>query len=157
MHTVFFSSCVQQHRLVALHFPYIAIIFAEDAKYYKCTCMKVISPSFIGFCLCFSGTTWVQEILPPLLNGGDLTSVETIPNWDRVPWLEETRASVVLDKLHSPRALVSHMPYNLMPSSFFKSKAKVQKAVEESYLYIVCRGVMSHVDFECSFEKTKLK
>uniref|UniRef100_A0A8C1LYI8 Sulfotransferase n=2 Tax=Cyprinus carpio TaxID=7962 RepID=A0A8C1LYI8_CYPCA len=72
-----------------------------------------------------SGTTWVQEILPPLLNGGDLTSVETIPNWDRVPWLEETRASVVLDKLHSPRALVSHMPYNLMPSSFFKSKAKV--------------------------------
>ncbi|XP_016394100.1 sulfotransferase family cytosolic 2B member 1-like [Sinocyclocheilus rhinocerous] len=79
-----------------------------------------------------SGTTWMQEILPPLLNGGDLTSVETIPNWDRVPWLEETRASVVLDKLPSPRAIVSHMPYNLMPSSFFKSKAKVQKAAEQS-------------------------
>uniref|UniRef100_A0A8C1XGR0 Sulfotransferase n=1 Tax=Cyprinus carpio TaxID=7962 RepID=A0A8C1XGR0_CYPCA len=72
-----------------------------------------------------SGTTWMQEILPPLLNGGDLTSVETIPNWDRAPWLEETRASVVLDKLPSPRAIVSHMQYNLMPSSFFKSKAKV--------------------------------
>ncbi|KTF92254.1 hypothetical protein cypCar_00035514 [Cyprinus carpio] len=84
-----------------------------------------------------SGTTWVQEILPPLLNGGDLTSVETIPNWDRVPWLEETRASVVLDKLHSPRALVSHMPYNLMPSSFFKSKAKFSRRPLEAFGRIV--------------------
>ncbi|RXN03251.1 sulfotransferase family cytosolic 2B member 1-like protein [Labeo rohita] len=72
-----------------------------------------------------SGTTWMQEILPPLLNGGDLTSVETIPNWDRAPWLEETRAALVLDKLPSPRAIVSHMHYHLMPPSFFKSKAKV--------------------------------
>lgn len=78
-------------------------------------------------CLCFSGTTWMQEILPPLLNGGDLTSVQTIPNWDRVPWLEETRAPLLLDKLPSPRAIVSHMPCHLMPSSFFNSKAKVQK------------------------------
>ncbi|KAL0171412.1 hypothetical protein M9458_031723, partial [Cirrhinus mrigala] len=78
----------------------------------------------IDLCLCFSGTTWMQEILPPLLNGGDLTSVETIPNWDRAPWLEETRAALVLDKLPSPRAIVSHMHYHLMPPSFFKSKAK---------------------------------
>ncbi|XP_056331243.1 sulfotransferase family 2, cytosolic sulfotransferase 3 [Danio aesculapii] len=72
-----------------------------------------------------SGTTWMQNILPPLLNGGDLTPVQTIPNWDRAPWLEEIRAAVVLDKLPSPRAIVSHMPYRLMPSSFYKSKAKV--------------------------------
>lgn len=93
---------------------------------------------FFFFLCVFLGTTWMQEILPPLLNGGDLTSVETIPNWDRAPWLEETRASVVLDKLPSPRAIVSHMQYNLMPSSFFKSKAKVQKIKELSYKYIVC-------------------
>ncbi|XP_055067122.2 sulfotransferase family 2, cytosolic sulfotransferase 3 isoform X1 [Misgurnus anguillicaudatus] len=72
-----------------------------------------------------SGTTWMQEILPPLLHGGDLTTVQTIPNWDRVPWMEETRASLVMDKLHSPRAMVSHMPYHLMPPTFFTSKAKV--------------------------------
>ncbi|KAK1806717.1 hypothetical protein P4O66_005215 [Electrophorus voltai] len=72
-----------------------------------------------------SGTTWMQEIIPLLLNGGDLTPVQTIPNWDRVPWLEETRAAVVMDKLSSPRAIVSHMPYHLMPSTFFSSKAKV--------------------------------
>ncbi|XP_051577142.1 sulfotransferase family 2, cytosolic sulfotransferase 3 isoform X2 [Myxocyprinus asiaticus] len=72
-----------------------------------------------------SGTTWMQEILPLLLNGGDLTVVQTIPNWDRVPWLEETRASSILDKIPSPRAMVSHMPYHLMPQTFFNSKAKV--------------------------------
>ncbi|XP_063054320.1 sulfotransferase 2B1-like [Engraulis encrasicolus] len=72
-----------------------------------------------------SGTTWMQEILPLILNGGDLTPVKTIPNWDRVPWLEETRAAQVMDNLSSPRLMVSHMPYNLMPASFFSSKAKV--------------------------------
>ncbi|XP_047455289.1 sulfotransferase family 2, cytosolic sulfotransferase 3 isoform X1 [Mugil cephalus] len=72
-----------------------------------------------------SGTIWMQEILPLVLNGGDLTPVHTIPNWDRVPWLEEKRLAVVVDKLTSPRAMVSHFPYSLMPPSFFTSKAKV--------------------------------
>ncbi|XP_041648832.1 sulfotransferase 2B1-like [Cheilinus undulatus] len=72
-----------------------------------------------------SGTVWMQEILPLLLNGGDLTPIQTIPNWDRVPWLEEKRLELVIDKLASPRALVSHFPYHLMPPSFHSSKAKV--------------------------------
>lgn len=72
-----------------------------------------------------SGTTWMQEILPLVVNGGDLTPVQTIPNWDRVPWLEETRASLVLDRLAAPRVMVSHMPYHLMPPSLQSSKAKV--------------------------------
>ncbi|XP_034410409.1 sulfotransferase family 2, cytosolic sulfotransferase 3 isoform X1 [Cyclopterus lumpus] len=72
-----------------------------------------------------SGTTWMQEILPLVLNGGDLTPIQTIPNWDRVPWLEEKRLSVVVDKLESPRGLVTHFPYHLMPPSFHTSKAKV--------------------------------
>lgn len=72
-----------------------------------------------------SGTVWMQEILPLILNDGDLTSVQTIPNWDRTPWLEESRLALVADKLKSPRALVSHFPYHLMPASFHQSKAKV--------------------------------
>ncbi|TRY59428.1 hypothetical protein DNTS_001144 [Danionella cerebrum] len=72
-----------------------------------------------------SGTTWIQELLPPLMNGGDFTSVQTIPNWDRVPWLGSTRAPLVLDTMSSPRPIVSHMPYHLMPATLFKSKAKV--------------------------------
>lgn len=75
---------------------------------------------------CFPiGTVWTQEILPLVLNGGDLTPIQTIPNWDRVPWLEEKRLAVVVDQLPSPRAMVTHFPYHLMPPSFHKSKAKV--------------------------------
>ncbi|MEQ2314785.1 hypothetical protein AMECASPLE_015665 [Ameca splendens] len=72
-----------------------------------------------------SGTTWMQEILPLVLNGGDLTPVHTVVNWDRVPWLEETRLAKIVDKLTSPRALVTHFPYSFMPPSFYTSKAKV--------------------------------
>nr|XP_020452843.1 sulfotransferase family cytosolic 2B member 1-like isoform X2 [Monopterus albus] len=72
-----------------------------------------------------SGTVWMQEILPLVLNGGDLTPIQTTPNWDRVPWLEEKRLAVVVDQMTSPRALVTHFPYNLMPPSFHTSKAKV--------------------------------
>ncbi|CAK6954323.1 sulfotransferase family 2%2C cytosolic sulfotransferase 3 [Scomber scombrus] len=72
-----------------------------------------------------SGTIWMQEILPLVLNGGDLKPIQSIPNWDRVPWLEEKRLSVVVDQLESPRAMVTHFPYHLMPPSFHTSKAKV--------------------------------
>ncbi|KAM6935435.1 sulfotransferase family 2, cytosolic sulfotransferase 3 isoform 2-T2 [Lycodopsis pacificus] len=71
-----------------------------------------------------SGTIWMQEILPLVLNGGDLTPIQTVPNWDRVPWLEEKRLALVVDKLKSPRGLVTHFPYHLMPPSFHSSKAK---------------------------------
>ncbi|XP_074510901.1 sulfotransferase family 2, cytosolic sulfotransferase 3 [Sebastes fasciatus] len=71
-----------------------------------------------------SGTIWMQEILPLLLNGGDLTPIQTIPNWDRVPWLEEKRLALVVDQLTSPRAMVTHFPYQFMPPSFHSSKAK---------------------------------
>lgn len=72
-----------------------------------------------------SGTIWMQEILPLILNDGDLTPIQTIPNWDRTPWLEESRLALVVDQLRSPRALVTHLPYHLMPASFHQSKAKV--------------------------------
>ncbi|XP_061772286.1 sulfotransferase 2B1-like isoform X1 [Nerophis ophidion] len=72
-----------------------------------------------------SGTVWMQEILPLVLNEGDLTPILTIPNWDRVPWLEEKRLQEVVDQLPSPRGLVTHFPYQFMPPSFKTSSAKV--------------------------------
>ncbi|XP_062321516.1 sulfotransferase family 2, cytosolic sulfotransferase 3 [Osmerus eperlanus] len=90
--------------------------FAEELKVQNNDIFAITYPK--------SGTTWMQEILPLVLNGGDLTPVQTIPNWDRVPWVEETRAALVMDNLVAPRAMVSHMPYNLMPPSFMSSKAK---------------------------------
>ncbi|XP_042281186.1 sulfotransferase family 2, cytosolic sulfotransferase 3 isoform X1 [Thunnus maccoyii] len=91
--------------------------FAQDFTFKDDDVLAVTYPK--------AGTIWMQEILPLVLNGGDLTPIQSIPNWDRVPWLEEKRLSVVADQLASPRALVTHFPYSLMPPSFHTSKAKV--------------------------------
>ncbi|KAK3541266.1 hypothetical protein QTP86_019405 [Hemibagrus guttatus] len=86
-------------------------------------------------------TTWMQEILPLILSGGDVTPVLTIQSYERTPWLEEVHATKFVGKLSAPRPLVSHMPYHLMPSTFFSSKAKViyitrnPKDVVVSYYY----------------------
>ncbi|CAK6970623.1 sulfotransferase 2B1-like [Scomber scombrus] len=73
-----------------------------------------------------SGTTWMQEIVPLIMSGGDPAPVENIPNWDRVPWLEEHRACVLnLEERPSPRMFATHFHYNMMPPSFFEVKPKV--------------------------------
>ncbi|KAL3051982.1 hypothetical protein OYC64_002079 [Pagothenia borchgrevinki] len=73
-----------------------------------------------------SGTTWTQEIVPLIMSGGDPASVETLPNWERVPWLEEIQACTFnLEQRASPRMLTTHSPYNMMPPSFFEVKPKV--------------------------------
>ncbi|KAM9424938.1 sulfotransferase 2B1-like [Pholidichthys leucotaenia] len=73
-----------------------------------------------------SGTTWMQEIIPLIMSGGDPTSVETLPNWDRVPWLEEQRALILnLEERPSPRIFATHFRYDMMPPSFLQTKPKV--------------------------------
>ncbi|XP_041819067.1 sulfotransferase 2B1-like [Chelmon rostratus] len=73
-----------------------------------------------------SGTTWMQEIVPLIMSGGDPASVETLPNWQRVPWLELDLSSTLnLEQRPSPRMLATHCTYNIMPPSFFKAKPKV--------------------------------
>ncbi|XP_041830056.1 sulfotransferase family 2, cytosolic sulfotransferase 2 isoform X2 [Melanotaenia boesemani] len=73
-----------------------------------------------------SGTTWMQEIVPLITSGGDPASVETLHCWDRVPFLEETRASLLnLEQRPSPRMFTTHFHYNMMPPSFSEVKPKV--------------------------------
>lgn len=73
-----------------------------------------------------SGTTWMQEMLPLIISGGDPASIETLHNWDRVPWLEENRALTLnLEKRPSPRMFTTHFHYSMMPPSFFEVKPKV--------------------------------
>ncbi|XP_060929710.1 sulfotransferase 2B1-like [Limanda limanda] len=97
--------------------------FAQEFKFKDDDVMAVTYPK--------SGTVWMQEILRLVLNGGDLKPIQTIPNFDRVPWLEGERLSFVVDQLKSPRALVTHLPYHLMPASFHTSKAKVIYVVRD--------------------------
>ncbi|XP_036403749.1 sulfotransferase 2B1-like [Megalops cyprinoides] len=73
-----------------------------------------------------SGTTWMQEIVPLIQSEGDMAPVVTIPNWDRMPWLEEHRAMLLnLDQRPSPRMFASHFHYSMMPESYFRVKPKV--------------------------------
>lgn len=73
-----------------------------------------------------SGTTWSHEIIPLILSGGDPASVETLPSWDRAPWVEDQRAAVLgLHGQPSPRLMTTHMHCHLMPPSFFKVRPRV--------------------------------
>ncbi|XP_061665752.1 sulfotransferase 2B1-like [Syngnathoides biaculeatus] len=73
-----------------------------------------------------SGTTWMQEIVPLIVSGGEPASVESLHNWDRVPWLEVARTcSLNLDSRPSPRMFTTHFLPHMMPPSFFQVKPKV--------------------------------
>lgn len=68
----------------------------------------------------------MQEIVPLILSGGDPASVETLPNWKRVPWLEEKSTCLLnLEERPSPRMLSTHFRYDMMPPTFRKEKPKV--------------------------------
>lgn len=68
----------------------------------------------------------MQEIVPLILSGGDPASVETLPNWERVPWLEEKNVCQLnLEERPSPRVLSTHFRHDLMPPTFRKEKPKV--------------------------------
>nr|XP_033818282.1 uncharacterized protein LOC117368666 [Geotrypetes seraphini] len=72
-----------------------------------------------------SGTTWMQELLTLMNSKGNVTHSHSIPNWERVPWIEQVSAQKFLQNLAPPRIMTSHLPAQLFPKSFFKSKAKV--------------------------------
>ncbi|XP_051958424.1 sulfotransferase 2B1-like [Xyrauchen texanus] len=73
-----------------------------------------------------SGTTWLQEIVPLIVSEGDFTTVLTVPNWDRTPWLEEHRAMLLnLEQRPSPRIFATHYHHQMMNESYFKVKPRV--------------------------------
>ncbi|XP_059179984.1 sulfotransferase 2B1-like [Centropristis striata] len=73
-----------------------------------------------------SGSHWLQEIVPLIASGGDPASVETLPNWHRVPFIEVGQnAFLKFEERPSPRIIASHFHYNMMPQSFFAVKPKV--------------------------------
>ena len=67
-----------------------------------------------------SGTTWTQQIVRLLRNGGRADGLLVD---DSIPWLEiigsrfsaDRHYHVDIDALTSPRAFISHLPYSLVP------------------------------------------
>ncbi|KAL6082911.1 hypothetical protein STEG23_002605 [Scotinomys teguina] len=73
-----------------------------------------------------SGTTWMQQVLSLIFCEGHLWSIHHLPNWARMPWIEQTSFSSLLPKLNSswPRLLTSHLHAKALAPALMKSKAK---------------------------------
>ncbi|XP_078614568.1 sulfotransferase 1A3-like isoform X1 [Branchiostoma floridae x Branchiostoma japonicum] len=94
-----------------------------------------------------SGTTWTEEILCLIYNGGDVEEVKTTPIYTRIPYLEyqyfpegQTEYDRFLE-LPSPRLGKTHLPYNMLPRDLQEGRGKMicvarnPKDVAVSYFY----------------------
>ncbi|XP_074785934.1 sulfotransferase 2B1 [Athene noctua] len=72
-----------------------------------------------------SGTVWMLEILSLIRSDGDPQWCQSVPNWDRGPWLETVLGLPRARGNPRPRLISSHLPVQLFPRAFFTSKAKV--------------------------------
>ncbi|XP_044306053.1 sulfotransferase 2A1 [Varanus komodoensis] len=72
-----------------------------------------------------SGTVWMIEILSLILNGGNPTWNQNVPNSSRAPWITSQLGLEAAQNLPSPRLLTCHLPIQIFPKAFFSSKAKV--------------------------------
>ncbi|XP_059109574.1 bile salt sulfotransferase 2-like isoform X1 [Peromyscus eremicus] len=72
-----------------------------------------------------SGTNWVIEMVCLIQSKGDPNWIQSVPIWDRSPWIESQKGYQKLINKEGPRLISSHLPFHLFPKSFFSSKAKV--------------------------------
>ncbi|XP_042121874.1 sulfotransferase 2A1-like [Peromyscus maniculatus bairdii] len=72
-----------------------------------------------------SGTNWLIEIVCLIQTKGDPNWIQSVPIWDRSPWIESQRGYPLLINKEGPRLISSHLPFQLFPKSFFSSKAKI--------------------------------
>ncbi|XP_071975681.1 sulfotransferase 1 family member D1-like [Engystomops pustulosus] len=77
-----------------------------------------------------AGTTWMQEIVDCIMNDGDVERSRRAPTHVRSPFLEIASPPPVpsgIDQLEvtpSPRLVKTHLPYELVPNSFWQQKCK---------------------------------
>ncbi|KAM7058823.1 sulfotransferase 2A1-like [Molossus nigricans] len=72
-----------------------------------------------------SGTNWLIEILCLIHSKGDPTWIQSVPIWDRSPWIENITGYNALKDKEGPRLMTSHLPIQIFPKSIFKSKTKM--------------------------------
>ncbi|CAH1245089.1 SULT1A4 [Branchiostoma lanceolatum] len=78
-----------------------------------------------------SGTTWTEEILSLIYNGGDVEEVKSTPIYTRIPYVEykyfpegQTEYERFLE-LPSPRLGKTHVPYNMLPRQLQEGRGKL--------------------------------
>uniref|UniRef100_H9GTY2 Sulfotransferase n=1 Tax=Anolis carolinensis TaxID=28377 RepID=H9GTY2_ANOCA len=78
-----------------------------------------------------AGTTWMQEIVDLILARGDVEKARRAPTYIRIPFLEICSPPPVpsgvsyLVNAPSPRVIKTHLPFQLVPKSFWENNCKV--------------------------------
>ncbi|XP_075815084.1 sulfotransferase 2A1-like [Microtus pennsylvanicus] len=72
-----------------------------------------------------SGTNWLIEIVCLIHTKGNPKWIQSVPIWERSPWVETQIGYSILINQEGPRLISSHLPFHLFPKSFFSSKAKM--------------------------------
>ncbi|XP_052036567.1 probable alcohol sulfotransferase isoform X2 [Apodemus sylvaticus] len=72
-----------------------------------------------------SGTNWLVEIVCLIQTKGDPKWIQSVPIWDRSPWLETNCGYPLIINKEGPRLFRSHLPIQLFSKSLFSSKAKM--------------------------------
>ena len=71
---------------------------------------------------CFSGTTWLGEILYLLISDINIKDLYEKMCYIRMLWIDDKRTHRLLDDFPSPRLMKSHLPVSLLPPSAFTSR-----------------------------------
>ncbi|KAG2464061.1 ST1D1 Sulfotransferase, partial [Polypterus senegalus] len=77
-----------------------------------------------------AGTTWMIEIVDSIRQGGITKEIKTIPSHERAPFLEINRIDAMpagldlLKDLPPPRLVKTHLPFQLVPQSFWDKGCK---------------------------------
>ncbi|XP_073492125.1 sulfotransferase 1C1-like isoform X3 [Aquarana catesbeiana] len=77
-----------------------------------------------------AGTTWMQEIVDSIMNDGEVEKTKRAPTYIRSPFLEKFAPPPlpsgldVLNNTPSPRKIKTHLPFELVPKSFWEQKCK---------------------------------
>nr|XP_034378758.1 bile salt sulfotransferase-like [Arvicanthis niloticus] len=74
-----------------------------------------------------SGTTWMQQVLSLIFCEGHLWPIHHLPNWSRMPWIEQISFSVLFPKRNTswPRMFTSHLTAKGLSPALLKAKTKV--------------------------------
>lgn len=70
----------------------------------------------------------MQQVLSLIFCEGNLWSINHLPNWIRVPWMEHISFSTFLSSFNTsgPRLFTSHINAKSLAPALMKSKAKVR-------------------------------
>ncbi|XP_060111896.1 sulfotransferase 1C2-like [Heteronotia binoei] len=78
-----------------------------------------------------AGTTWIQEIVDMVQQGGDLQKCTRAPTHKRMPFIDLflpkplTSGLEDAEVMPSPRTIKTHLPIQLLPPSFWEQNCKV--------------------------------